>query len=98
MTSTLRTVRLLDRKPGEPGREEKIVAGITIETNVPLPDPRGHFSPVLEALLALQVNESFHTMRHPRSSLHSKRVKKTGRTFTARDLGAGKGWRVWRLT
>ena len=37
----VRTVRLLDRAPGEPAIEKKVVAGIEISREIPIPPPRG---------------------------------------------------------
>jgi hypothetical protein len=110
----IRTVRLLDRRPGEGPKVDdppvvrtprpKTVAGIAIERDVPLPEPRGRETPAMQALLALEVGESFVHNGSVKTAIHSKPVRKSGRKFTARRLSGPPNqskrgtFRVWRVS
>lgn len=93
----VRTVRLTDRRLGEPSNETREVAGYVIEKHVPLPKPAGHPSPLVKVLLAMEVGDSIVHRRRPNTATHSKPVKKSGRTFTSRRLADGR-YRIWRIT
>lgn len=98
---SVREIRALDRRPGEPGYEVRIVAGVAIEKGVPLPKGPGCGPQWLEALLALEVGESFVSMS--KSCIWSKRAKQTNRLFACQTLSdedatklRGK-YRIWRV-
>lgn len=88
MNAPMRTVRLMDRRPGEPKDEVKEVMGIRIDRDIPLP-PR-LIGKIDAALMALEIGESFE---------HTKRIgtrkKLAGKKFTIRRQPNGK-YRVWR--
>lgn len=100
----LRTVRLSGTRAGESRAPDdpidvtqRVVAGIQIEKDVPMPTPRGHQTPAIQALLALKVGESFSYSANVKSAVHSKTVRATGRKFTVRQLDS-KTSRVWRVS
>jgi hypothetical protein len=96
MSGAVRTIRALDRRPGEPDREVKTVAGIPIERGVPISAPRTG-SKVVQALLALEVGESFTYGPTVKTSVHSKNVRASGRRFTLRRISDAT-FRVWRTS
>lgn len=86
-----RTVRNLDRRPGEPSNEVKEVRGVRIDRDVPLPS-RQHWGKLDEVLMALEPGESFeHTSR-----VGSRKMRDKGKQFTQRRLPSGK-YRIWRM-
>lgn len=92
MNAVMREVRLLDRKPGEPAKETKIVEGIRIDKNIPIPEKKIYPARIDAALAALEVGESFeHTKR-----TKSRPEKHAGKKFTQRKLGPDR-YRIWRV-
>ena len=102
MAEVLRTVRLLDRRPGEPTNEVREVAGYILEKNVPLPrHAAGRFSPLLDAILALEPGESLvdrtqaKEQRYKARKRHGKHV-----SFCVDKIKEGEHrgkYRIWRL-
>ncbi len=90
---TTRTIRQLDREPGQRPRTE--VAGFVIEDNVPLPTPRGRTNPLRVAMQALEVGQSF-LIPGATSTRGALGVAKLveGKRFRTRTLSTGV--RVWR--
>ena len=88
--SAVRTVRLIDRVPGEPANEEKAVRGVKIEKGIPIPGThqRGKWKTVMDAL---EVGESF--VDTVRRKLDSKDTI-PGRVYVSRKCSGG--YRVWR--
>lgn len=90
MSAVLRTVRRLDEHT-----ETRTVAGIEIETGVPIPSRKTKNSPITQALLALQPGESLvHANRAEQPRRNAQRSE-AGRVYVGRPIGGGK-WRIWR--
>lgn len=92
MTAAVRTIRRLDERS-----EQKVVRGILIEKNVPLPVKNAtRRTPAVEAMLTLEVGESF--MHKGLSPTKAKEVKRSGRKFTTACVHkATKTYRTWRV-
>lgn len=94
--SAVRTVRLLDRRPGEPADETKEVAGIVIERHVPLAAiPHRPPAPIIQALRALEVGESFVWASQAKDQRLRVQSTHPGRGFASRKLPDGR-FRIWR--
>lgn len=92
MSAVMREVRLLDRRPGEPVNEAKIVEGVRIETGVPIPTRHQPMGRLRAIMLALEVGESF---VWPSRARIDSRIDR-GRQFHSRKLPDGR-YRVWRV-
>lgn len=90
--SGIRTVRLLDRRPGEPANEVKEIHGVEIEAGIPLPEKRHTPGRLRQIMFALQVGESF---VWPNRAKIDSRVDAGGREYVTRILPDGK-FRIWR--
>lgn len=90
---TTRTIRQLDREPGQRPRTE--VAGFVIDSDVPMPMERGRANPIRLAMEALQVGQSFLIPGAKRTTAALGVAKLVeGQRFRTRTLSTGV--RVWR--
>lgn len=93
--NNIRTVRLLDRAPGQRADDARTVAGYVIERGVPVPSSRSNRSELRAAIAALGVGESLVADTVPHDILTRQRLEHPDRGYTQRKLKTG-GWRVWR--
>lgn len=92
---TVRTVRLLDRTPGQPSDDHaRILFGVTLNRCGPPPPKKQQRHPIRAAMELMEVGESF---------LHSHRCKDvcnalraSGKDFTSRRQPNGQ-YRIWRI-
>lgn len=93
--TTTRTIRHLDREPGQRAQVE--VAGFVIESDVPPPIERGRGNPIRQAMESLQVGQSF-LIPGARKTAPVLGIAKLvqGRKFRTRTLSTGV--RVWRIS
>jgi hypothetical protein len=92
-----RTVRLLDRRPGQPADDARTVAGYVIEKGVPLPKARDHTARQKEALLALAVGDSIVFPDQAKDARAALRKSHPEREFTRRRVKGSTGQRIWRI-
>lgn len=93
----VRTVRKLDGLP-----EKKEVAGYVIVKDVPLPrHARGRYSPLLDAILALEPGESLVADSDAKEQRYKAR-QRIGKhaSYCVEEIEEGKDkgkWRIWRI-
>jgi hypothetical protein len=92
----MRTVRLLDRRPGETVNDCREVAGIVIESGIPLAMIPRQITAIVQALTALQVGDSLVWRHQAKDARIRVQGKHKGRSFASRKLPDGR-YRIWRV-
>lgn len=87
------TVRALDYRREDSRRITRTIDGIEVEAGIPIP-PKAR-NRIINALLQLDIGESFVVTHNIGSS--KKAPSEQGRRFEIRKIGA-KQWRVWRVS